>query len=136
MIYIPQDIGDTVPEELKYKDLLYNMDLTNFYFSYTYDLTHTLQHNMTEATASSPAIHCSAGKEHNSSVCEQAGKGVATGEKHHGKTPIERKSIESVEGRKSQEWEGRKRGHGGTVENPSMPSSPRTPAMRRIKVRG
>jgi hypothetical protein len=30
-----------------YKGLFFGMDVTKFYFSYTYDITHTLQHNMT-----------------------------------------------------------------------------------------
>jgi hypothetical protein len=34
-------------DESKYKALFFGMDLTkDFYFSYTYDLTHTLQYNM------------------------------------------------------------------------------------------
>ena len=33
--------------EKRYKDLFFGVDLTKgFYFSYTYDLTHTVQHNM------------------------------------------------------------------------------------------
>jgi hypothetical protein len=31
----------------RYKGLFFGIDVTKFYFSYTYDITHTLQHNMT-----------------------------------------------------------------------------------------
>merc|ERR1712137_564619 len=34
-------------QENRYKALFFNMNFTDFYFSYTYDLTHTLQHNLT-----------------------------------------------------------------------------------------
>ncbi|CAF1057416.1 unnamed protein product [Adineta steineri] len=41
-----EDIKKTHPDESKYLRALQNLDLTNgFYFSYTYDLTHTLQYN-------------------------------------------------------------------------------------------
>ncbi len=55
-------------DEAQYKTLFQGLDLTkNFYFSYTYDLSHTLQHNMvrrmkvcrlgTPATAMSCLLH-------------------------------------------------------------------------------
>ncbi|KAJ1975957.1 phosphatidylinositol-3,5-bisphosphate 5-phosphatase [Dimargaris verticillata] len=37
------------PQENRYLSLFHSVDMTkNFYFSYTYDLTHTLQYNMTQ----------------------------------------------------------------------------------------
>ncbi|KAJ1912407.1 phosphatidylinositol-3,5-bisphosphate 5-phosphatase [Tieghemiomyces parasiticus] len=43
-----QDHGVRSPLENRYLNLFHSVDLTkNFYFSYTYDLTHTLQYNMT-----------------------------------------------------------------------------------------
>ena len=48
MIYIPSDF-DKSNEELKYYKMFQNVDLSsNFYFSYSYDLSHTLQYNMSE----------------------------------------------------------------------------------------
>ncbi|KAK2146367.1 hypothetical protein LSH36_613g00010 [Paralvinella palmiformis] len=49
MLYIPND--ETVrypqPDEQRYLRMFQNVDLSsNFYFSYSYDLTHTLQYNM------------------------------------------------------------------------------------------
>ncbi|CAF1252025.1 unnamed protein product [Rotaria magnacalcarata] len=44
-----EDIRKVHPDETKYLRALQNLDLTNgFYFSYTYDLTHTLQYNLME----------------------------------------------------------------------------------------
>ncbi|CAF1306127.1 unnamed protein product [Rotaria sp. Silwood1] len=44
-----EDIKKIHPDESKYLRALQNLDLTNgFYFSYTYDLTHTLQYNFIE----------------------------------------------------------------------------------------
>ncbi|KAL3882137.1 hypothetical protein ACJMK2_028508 [Sinanodonta woodiana] len=49
MLYIPNDsVRCSHPDESKYVKLFQSVDLsTNFYFSYSYDLTHTLQFNMT-----------------------------------------------------------------------------------------
>ena len=48
MIYIPHDSVRLLhPEEPRYVKMFQNIDLSsNFYFSYSYDLTHTLQHNL------------------------------------------------------------------------------------------
>ncbi|XP_015787789.1 polyphosphoinositide phosphatase-like [Tetranychus urticae] len=47
MLYIPNDIERNNPDESKYLKMFQNVDLSsNFYFSYSYDLTHTLQHNL------------------------------------------------------------------------------------------
>ena len=35
------------PSESRYRQLFFNVDLSDFYFSYTYDMTHTLQRNLT-----------------------------------------------------------------------------------------
>eukprot|EP01126_Amoeba_proteus_P043848 TRINITY_DN4835_c0_g1_i6.p1 TRINITY_DN4835_c0_g1~~TRINITY_DN4835_c0_g1_i6.p1 ORF type:complete len:256 (-),score=27.53 TRINITY_DN4835_c0_g1_i6:49-816(-) len=47
-IYLPATKPQQYPnEEERYKGLFFGLDLTkDFYFSYTYDLTRTLQHNM------------------------------------------------------------------------------------------
>ncbi|XP_044255636.1 polyphosphoinositide phosphatase isoform X2 [Tribolium madens] len=49
MIYIPHEsIRFVHPDEPRYVKMFQNIDLaSNFYFSYSYDLTHTLQHNLT-----------------------------------------------------------------------------------------
>lgn len=49
MIYIPNEGKKNAnPEEQKYVKMFQNIDLSsNFYFSYSYDLTHTLQMNLT-----------------------------------------------------------------------------------------
>lgn len=49
MIYIPHDsVRCPHRDEAKYMKMFQNIDLSsNFYFSYSYDLTHTLQYNMT-----------------------------------------------------------------------------------------
>lgn len=49
MIYIPNDsVRHFHPDEQRYVKMFQSIDLSsNFYFSYSYDLTHTLQHNMT-----------------------------------------------------------------------------------------
>ncbi|KAJ1658606.1 phosphatidylinositol-3,5-bisphosphate 5-phosphatase [Dispira simplex] len=45
------------PQENRYLGLFHSVDMTkNFYFSYTYDLTHTLQHNMTHTPADQHAV--------------------------------------------------------------------------------
>ncbi|KAJ9595423.1 hypothetical protein L9F63_013382, partial [Diploptera punctata] len=48
MIYIPNDgIRVSHPDEQRYVKMFQNIDLSsNFYFSYSYDITHTLQNNM------------------------------------------------------------------------------------------
>lgn len=50
-VYIPHEkykMEDNKSDESRYKRLFFGgMDLDNFYFSYTYDLTRTLQFNMT-----------------------------------------------------------------------------------------
>ncbi|XP_015918441.2 polyphosphoinositide phosphatase [Parasteatoda tepidariorum] len=48
MVYIPNDGEKNMhPHEAKYVKLFQSMDLSSdFYFSYSYDLTHTLQYNM------------------------------------------------------------------------------------------
>ncbi|KAJ8866836.1 hypothetical protein PR048_032697 [Dryococelus australis] len=49
MIYIPNNgVRTSHPDEQRYLKMFQNIDLSsNFYFSYSYDLTHTLQSNMT-----------------------------------------------------------------------------------------
>ncbi|KAF5893809.1 polyphosphoinositide phosphatase, partial [Clarias magur] len=49
MIYIPNDsVRVTHPDEARYVRMFQNVDLSsNFYFSYSYDLSHSLQYNMT-----------------------------------------------------------------------------------------
>lgn len=49
MIYIPNDTVRVFhPDEQRYVKMFQSIDLSsNFYFSYSYDLTHTLQSNMT-----------------------------------------------------------------------------------------
>ncbi|KAK3506888.1 hypothetical protein QTP70_030909 [Hemibagrus guttatus] len=49
MIYIPNDsVRVTHPDEARYVRIFQNVDLSsNFYFSYSYDLSHSLQYNMT-----------------------------------------------------------------------------------------
>lgn len=47
MVYIPSDHDKAGSEEAKYQKIFQNVDLSsNFYFSYSYDLSHTLQYNM------------------------------------------------------------------------------------------
>ncbi|XP_061126047.1 polyphosphoinositide phosphatase isoform X3 [Syngnathus typhle] len=49
MIYIPNDsVRVAHPDEARYVRIFQNMDLSsNFYFSHSYDLSHSLQHNLT-----------------------------------------------------------------------------------------
>ncbi|KAJ0060795.1 hypothetical protein NL108_001656, partial [Boleophthalmus pectinirostris] len=49
MIYIPNDsVRVTHPDEARYVRIFHNVDLSsNFYFSYSYDLSHSLQYNLT-----------------------------------------------------------------------------------------
>ena len=46
-VYIPNGRREQSVHENRYKSLFFEMDFTEFYFSYSYDLTHTLQHNLT-----------------------------------------------------------------------------------------
>ena len=47
MIYIPSEVDKSNSDEIKYYKMFQNIDLSsNFYFSYSYDLSHTLQYNM------------------------------------------------------------------------------------------
>lgn len=48
MIYIPHDSVRIIhPDEPRYLKMFQSIDLSsNFYFSYSYDITHTLQHNL------------------------------------------------------------------------------------------
>nr|XP_022910134.1 polyphosphoinositide phosphatase-like [Onthophagus taurus] len=48
MIYLPHDSVRLLhPDETRYLKMFQNIDLSsNFYYSYSYDLTHTLQHNL------------------------------------------------------------------------------------------
>ncbi|KAF7286543.1 hypothetical protein GWI33_004946 [Rhynchophorus ferrugineus] len=50
MIYIPHESVRVIhPDESRYVKMFQSIDLaSNFYFSYSYDLTHSLQHNFTE----------------------------------------------------------------------------------------
>ncbi|KAL1509733.1 hypothetical protein ABEB36_004426 [Hypothenemus hampei] len=50
MIYIPHEsVRITHPDESRYVKMFQSIDLaSNFYFSYSYDLTHNLQHNLTD----------------------------------------------------------------------------------------
>ncbi|XP_063299595.1 polyphosphoinositide phosphatase [Pelobates fuscus] len=52
MIYIPNDsVRVTHPDEARYLRIFQNVDLSsNFYFSYSYDLSHSLQYNLTILT--------------------------------------------------------------------------------------
>nr|XP_020756599.1 polyphosphoinositide phosphatase-like [Odocoileus virginianus texanus] len=49
MIYIPNDsVRISHPDEARYLRIFQNVDLSsNFYFSYSYDLSHSLQYNLT-----------------------------------------------------------------------------------------
>ncbi|KAG8582449.1 hypothetical protein GDO81_008056 [Engystomops pustulosus] len=49
MLYIPNDsVRVTHPDEARYLRIFQNVDLSsNFYFSYSYDLSHSLQYNLT-----------------------------------------------------------------------------------------
>ncbi|KAK8761188.1 hypothetical protein V5799_027548 [Amblyomma americanum] len=49
MVYLPSNTDHNLhPDENRYVKIFQNVDLSsNFYFSYSYDLTHTLQYNLT-----------------------------------------------------------------------------------------
>lgn len=51
MIYIPHEsIRNIHPDEPRYVKMFQNIDLaSNFYFSYSYDITHTLQYNLSHS---------------------------------------------------------------------------------------
>uniref|UniRef100_UPI00358F8A78 polyphosphoinositide phosphatase isoform X1 n=1 Tax=Myxine glutinosa TaxID=7769 RepID=UPI00358F8A78 len=53
MVYLPSDTTRVQhPEEHRYVKIFQNVDLSsNFYFSYSYDLTHSLQHNVRQLAA-------------------------------------------------------------------------------------
>ena len=55
MVYIPSEsVRKHDSEEAKYVKMFQSVDLSsNFYFSYSYDLTHSLQYNMTRVTVGS-----------------------------------------------------------------------------------
>ena len=63
MVYIPNDSVRYVhSDEQRYYKMFQNVDLSsNFYFSYSYDLTHTLQYNM--APCSDVDSHLTEGSE-------------------------------------------------------------------------
>ncbi|XP_043528392.1 polyphosphoinositide phosphatase isoform X2 [Frieseomelitta varia] len=67
MIYIPNDtIRVFHPDEQRYVKMFQSIDLSsNFYFSYSYDLTHTLQNNMTAPMHIKPDIFNTNNKDSN-----------------------------------------------------------------------
>ncbi|XP_074039446.1 polyphosphoinositide phosphatase FIG4 isoform X2 [Leptinotarsa decemlineata] len=56
MVYIPHESVRLLhPDEPRYVKMFQNIDLaSNFYYSYSYDLTHTLQHNLTHPKRFAP----------------------------------------------------------------------------------
>ncbi|XP_059153986.1 polyphosphoinositide phosphatase-like [Physella acuta] len=58
MLYIPNDtVRYAHPDESRYVKMFQTVDLSsNFYFSYSYDLTHTLQFNMTPVLSPDTAV--------------------------------------------------------------------------------
>uniref|UniRef100_A0AAY4DLM6 SAC domain-containing protein n=1 Tax=Denticeps clupeoides TaxID=299321 RepID=A0AAY4DLM6_9TELE len=70
MIYIPNDsVRVTHPDEARYVRIFQNVDLSsNFYFSYSYDLSHSLQHNLSMLCAL-----CKGGDLEMGSSCRQDG---------------------------------------------------------------
>lgn len=58
MIYIPSDISKPQhPDEQRYLKMFQAVDLsTNFYYSYSYDITHTLQMNMAPPRQLAPVL--------------------------------------------------------------------------------
>lgn len=58
MIYIPSDNSKPLhPDEQRYLKMFMAVDLsTNFYYSYSYDITHTLQMNMAPPRKLAPAL--------------------------------------------------------------------------------
>ncbi|CAN7989283.1 unnamed protein product [Ixodes hexagonus] len=57
MVYLPNNPDHSVhPGESRYVKMFQNVDLrSNFYFSYSYDLTHTLQYNLTPLVCTVPS---------------------------------------------------------------------------------
>ena len=54
----PRFKADRHPEEARFVSILNNLDLTrSFYFSYTYDISHTLQHNLRRERSSLKQNH-------------------------------------------------------------------------------
>ncbi|XP_005103334.1 polyphosphoinositide phosphatase isoform X2 [Aplysia californica] len=73
MLYIPNDSVRYVhPDESRYVKMFQNVDLSsNFYFSYSYDVTHTLQYNMARVfTEGKGGNACTSGNTDNIS-CKQ-----------------------------------------------------------------
>lgn len=58
MIYIPSETNKPLhPDEQRYVKMFLAIDLsTNFYYSYSYDVTHTLQMNMAPPRKLAPAL--------------------------------------------------------------------------------
>lgn len=58
MIYIPSDMSKPQhPDEQRYLKMFQAVDLsTNFYYSYSYDITHTLQMNMAPPRQLAPVL--------------------------------------------------------------------------------
>ncbi|KAI4888939.1 hypothetical protein NFI96_025071 [Prochilodus magdalenae] len=80
MIYIPNDsVRVTHPDEARYVRMFQNVDLSsNFYFSYSYDLSHSLQYNLTLLrTPLEPAeveeLHSSSSKQDSFDIFEDEG---------------------------------------------------------------
>jgi len=46
-VYIPEGKSPITPQETRYRTLFFALNFSEFYFSYSYDLTHTLQDNLT-----------------------------------------------------------------------------------------
>ncbi|CAH1159816.1 unnamed protein product [Phaedon cochleariae] len=59
MVYIPHESVRLLhPDETRYAKMFQNIDLrSNFYYSYSYDLTHTLQHNLTNPKRFEPNLN-------------------------------------------------------------------------------
>ncbi|KAI1286771.1 Polyphosphoinositide phosphatase [Halotydeus destructor] len=61
LVYIPSESKKVTNEEARYQKMFQNVDLSsNFYFSYSYDLSHTIQYNLSPQT--SPTIVIPDGK--------------------------------------------------------------------------
>uniref|UniRef100_A0A8C4QV97 FIG4 phosphoinositide 5-phosphatase n=1 Tax=Eptatretus burgeri TaxID=7764 RepID=A0A8C4QV97_EPTBU len=73
MVYLPSDTTRVQhPEEHRYVKIFQNVDLSsNFYFSYSYDLTHSLQHNLRRLAA--------LGKTFTEQVCLSGNQDAGTG---------------------------------------------------------
>uniref|UniRef100_A0AAR2IW76 SAC domain-containing protein n=1 Tax=Pygocentrus nattereri TaxID=42514 RepID=A0AAR2IW76_PYGNA len=93
MIYIPNDsVRVTHPDEARYLRMFQNVDLSsNFYFSYSYDLSHSLQYNLTLLRipcepAEVEGLHSSCSKQDSFDIFEDEGlpTQVGTGVMVHG----------------------------------------------------